>query len=332
MKPLRFSKSLLSGWMGLFSITLTLRKILMGNLQTLTWFYLWPSLHFECFLPATNTEDKGQNHFLAKQILSLLPLNSTSKLNNSRSGLSLFLRLVACSGKKPAGTVNVLFRDLLSRMPQVCFTFAATIGDNSSFIPKWQGSPFLQPPAFLFAAFPARTPSKANVTLQVLLRFHWTPRANTHVLYCCCCCSVTDSCLTLRPQPMPSRLPCPSLSSRVCSSSCLLSQWCYLTISTSATAAFSFHLQSLPASGSFPRSQLFASGGQSIGISASASVLPMNIQLISFRIDWFPCSPRDPQESSPTPQFKDINSLALSLLYGPTLISTHDYWKNHSFD
>ena len=92
--------------------------------------------------------------------------------------------------------------------------------------------------------------------------------------------------------------------------------------------------QSLPASGSFPRSQFFASGGQSIGVSASASVLPMNIQ------DWSPlgwtvgspCSPRDSQESSPTPQFKSINSLTLSLLHSPTLASIHDHWKNHSLD
>ena len=65
-------------------------------------------------------------------------------------------------------------------------------------------------------------------------------------------------------------------------------------------------------------------------VSASASVLPMNIQ------DWFPlgnpCSPRDSQESSPAPQFKSINSLALSFLYSPTLTFIHDYWKNHSFD
>ena len=56
--------------------------------------------------------------------------------------------------------------------------------------------------------------------------------------------------------------------------------------------------------------------------------------LIFFRIDWFdpPCSPRDSQESSPTPQFKSINSLVLSFLYGLTLTSIHDYWKNHSFD
>ena len=73
------------------------------------------------------------------------------------------------------------------------------------------------------------------------------------------------------------RLPCPSLSPRVCSDSCPLSQWYYPTISSSATP-FSFCLQFFPASGSFPVSRLFASGGQSIGASASASVLLMNIQ------------------------------------------------------
>ena len=71
------------------------------------------------------------------------------------------------------------------------------------------------------------------------------------------------------------RLPCPSLSPRVCSDSS--SQWCYLTISSSATL-FSFCLHSFPASGSFPMSWLFASGGQSIGASASVVVLLMNIQ------------------------------------------------------
>ena len=80
--------------------------------------------------------------------------------------------------------------------------------------------------------------------------------------------------------PRPAWLPCPSLSLGVCSNSCPPSQCCYLTISSS-TVPF-FCLQSFPASGSFPMSQFFASGGQSIGASASASVLPMNIQ------DWFP--------------------------------------------
>ena len=83
---------------------------------------------------------------------------------------------------------------------------------------------------------------------------------------------------SLRPHGLQrTRLPCPSLSPRVGSSSCPLSWWCYLTISSSATL-FSFWLQFFPASGSFPMSGLFASGGQRIGATASASVLPMNIQ------------------------------------------------------
>ena len=77
---------------------------------------------------------------------------------------------------------------------------------------------------------------------------------------------------------------------------------------------------------SFPVSQLFSLGGWRL---ASASPLPMNIQ------GWFPLGltgPRDSQESSPAPQFESVNSLALSLLYGPTLTSIPDCWKNHSFD
>ena len=92
--------------------------------------------------------------------------------------------------------------------------------------------------------------------------------------------------------------------------------------------------QSFPASRSFPMSQFFASGSQSIGISASASVLPTNIQ------GWFPLGltglvsllSKDFQESFPAPQFKSINSSALSLLHGPSLTLVYNYWKNHSFD
>ena len=123
-------------------------------------------------------------------------------------------------------------------------------------------------------------------------------------------------------------LPCPSLTVGACSNSSPLSQWCHPTISTSAIP-FSSHLQSFPVSGSFPVSQLFISGGQSIAVSASTSVLPVNIQ------EWFPlgwtvgslCSPRNSQESSPTSQFKSINSLVFSFLYRSTLTSIHDYWK-----
>ena len=77
------------------------------------------------------------------------------------------------------------------------------------------------------------------------------------------------------------RLLCPPFSSKVYSDSCPLSWWCYITISSSASP-FSFCLQSFPTSVSFPMNWLISSGGQSIGVSASASVLPMNIQ------GWFP--------------------------------------------
>ena len=113
----------------------------------------------------------------------------------------------------------------------------------------------------------------------------------------------------------------------------LMSQWYHPTISSSVVP-FSSCPQSFPASGSFQMSQFFASGGQSIGASASTSVLPMNTQDWAPLgwTGWSPCSPRDSQESSPTPQFKSINSSALSFLYSPTLTSIHDHWKNHSLD
>ena len=99
------------------------------------------------------------------------------------------------------------------------------------------------------------------------------------------------------------RPPCPSPTPGAYSNSCPLSQWWHPTISSSVIP-FSSRLQSFPASESFPMSQFFTSGGQ-IGVSASASVLPVNPQ------DWSPCSPRESQESSQTPQFKSINSSVL---------------------
>ena len=95
--------------------------------------------------------------------------------------------------------------------------------------------------------------------------------------------SVTQSCLTLcDPHGLQHTRPaCPSATPRVYSNSCPLSQWCHLTISPSVVSFFSC-LQSLPASGSFPMSQLFTSGDQNIGVSASTSVFSMNIE------DWFP--------------------------------------------
>ena len=100
------------------------------------------------------------------------------------------------------------------------------------------------------------------------------------------------------------RLLCPSPAPKACSNSCPSSWWCHPTVSSSVVP-LSSHLQSFPASGSFPVSQFFAWGSQSIGASASPSVLPVNIQ------DWFPLGltglipycPKDSQESSPTAQF-----------------------------
>ena len=127
--------------------------------------------------------------------------------------------------------------------------------------------------------------------------------------------------------------PVPSPTPGVYPNSGQLSWWCHPTISFSVVP-FSSCLQSFPASGSFQITQLFASGGQSIGVSASKSVLPKNTQ------DWSPLKwtgwislqPRDSQESSPTPQVKSINSTVLSFLYSPALTSIHDYWKKHNFD
>ena len=124
------------------------------------------------------------------------------------------------------------------------------------------------------------------------------------------------------------RLFCPPLSPRVCSNSCPLSWWCNLTISSSAIP-FSFCLQSFPASGSFPMNWLFASGGQSIGASASASV-PEYSGLISFRVDLH--AVQGTLKSLLQHTIQKHRFLVLSILYGSTLTSVHDYWKKHSFD
>ena len=122
------------------------------------------------------------------------------------------------------------------------------------------------------------------------------------------------------------RPPCPTPTPRVHPNPCPSSRWCHPTI-LSSVIPFCSCPQSFQASRSFPMSQLSASGGQSIGVSASTSVLSMNTQ------DWFPLgwtvAVQGTLKSSPTPQFKNINSSALSFLYSPTLTSIHDHWKNH---
>ena len=134
-------------------------------------------------------------------------------------------------------------------------------------------------------------------------------------------------------EPQQTRPPCPSPTPGVYANSCPLNWWCHPTISSSAMP-FSSCLQSFPASVSFQMSQLFAWGGQSIGVSASTSVLQWTprTDLLENGLVGSPCSPKDSQESSPTPQFKSINSSVLSFLHSPTLTSMHDHWKNHSLD
>ena len=120
------------------------------------------------------------------------------------------------------------------------------------------------------------------------------------------------------------RPPCPSPSPRACSNSCPLSQWCHPTISSSVVP-FSSHLHSFAVSGSFLMSQFFASAGWSIGVSALASVLPMNIQEC-FSLGWTGLTSLWSKVLSrvfSNTTFKNINSLVLSFLYSPnSLIHT----------
>ena len=127
--------------------------------------------------------------------------------------------------------------------------------------------------------------------------------------------SVAQSCPTLQPhEPQHTRPPCQSPTPRVHPNTCPLSRWCHPTISSSVIP-FSSCPQSFPASGSFQMSQLFASGGQSIGASASASVLPMNIQ------DWFPLG---------WSVWISLQSKGLSRVFSNTAVQKHQFFSAQS--
>ena len=129
------------------------------------------------------------------------------------------------------------------------------------------------------------------------------------------------------------RPPCPSPTPGACSNSCPSSQWWHPTISSLSSP-------------SPPAFNLFQNLGLLQWVSSSHQVAEvLKFQLQHQSLQWTPrtdllydgrvgspCSPMDSQESSPTPQFKSINSLVLSFLHSPTLTSIHDYWKNHSLD
>ena len=122
-------------------------------------------------------------------------------------------------------------------------------------------------------------------------------------------CSVVS--VSLQPRGLQhARPPCPSPTLRVYSNSCPLSWWCYPTISSSAVP-FSSHLQSFPASGSFQMSQFFPWGGQGIGVSATVSVLPMNIQ------DWLPLG---------WTGWISLQSKGLSRVFSNTTVQKHQFF------
>ena len=124
--------------------------------------------------------------------------------------------------------------------------------------------------------------------------------------------SVAQSCLSLQPHELQhTRPPCPSPTPRVHPNPCPLSQWCHPTISSSVIPFFSCP-QSLPASESFPMSQLFASGDQSIGVSASTSVLPMNTQ------DWSPLG---------WTGWISLQSKGLSRVFSNTTVQKHQFFS-----
>ena len=143
------------------------------------------------------------------------------------------------------------------------------------------------------------------------------------------CSAMSDS---ETPWPQHTRPPCPSPTPRACSNSCPSSQWCQPMISSSVV--FSSHFQSFPASEFFPMSQFFTSGSQGVGASALASVLPMNIQdwFTLGWTSWISLQSKGLSRAFSNTTVKNISSSVLSLLYGPTVTSIHDYWKNHSFD
>ena len=144
----------------------------------------------------------------------------------------------------------------------------------------------------------------------------WTRKRLASVFVSLCCFSVVQSCPALYDPihgPQHARLPCPLPSPGVCPNSCPLSWWCHPTISSWVTT-FSCP-QSFPASGSFPMSQLFASGGQNIGASTSVSVLPMNTQ------GWFPLG---------WTGLISLQSRGLSRVFSSTTVQKHQpsLWSN----
>ena len=167
------------------------------------------------------------------------------------------------------------------------------------------------------------SPSEQPLTLQPLREGTFS------LLHCQSVQSLSRVWLFSTPRAANARLPCPSPTPGACSKSCPSSQWCHPTISSSVTP-YSSHLQSFPASGSFPMSQLFRIRWPKYW-RFSFSINPSSeySRLISFRMDRLDLLAVQ-GESSLTPPCKSINTSALNFLYSPTLTFIHDYWKSHT--
>ena len=166
--------------------------------------------------------------------------------------------------------------------------------------------------------------------IQVLLRrafdFWWNDDQRLRSVQ-----SLSRVWLSANPWTTARRLPCPLPTPRAYSNSCPLSWWCHPTISSSVFP-FSSCLQSFPYQVLF---QCVSSLHQVVHVLEFQHQSFRWIFRVDYLWDWLVgslSSPSDSQESSPTAQFKSINSSVLSFLYGPTLTSIHDYWKSHSFD
>ena len=223
------------------------------------------------------------------------------------------------------------FTDCLPKIPSGIFPDSQA----STFFHFWQPSQSIltwrlrsTPPPVLFgSSHLLKLPRPPILPIPIGRSFSWSrtqerSEGASHVSISswsnepCSGCSVTELCLTLC-NPMDCSTPgFPVLHYLACSESCPLRPWCHPTISFSAPASFSFCLQSFPASGSFPMSWLFfASGGQSIGSSVSASDVPMNIR------GWFP-------DSAPSVAEKPFGLLYMSSSLTSQSLDKSSFWNN----
>ena len=182
-----------------------------------------------------------------------------------------------------------------------CFTSAATFHTASCFLIRQGGHKY---EAIPHCDFNLHFPMTNKVEHTSVFVYHLYTLHSVQF-------SLSVASNSLQPHGLQhARPPCPSPTPGVYSNSCPLSRWCHPTTSSSVIP-FSSHLQSFPASGSFQMNQFFTSGGQSIGVSASASVLPMNIQ------DWFPLGRTG---------WISLQSKGLSRIFSKTTVQKHQFF------